>query len=153
MKEILYLEVPTPNTHVVRTWLQQDWQPERGQKIITKDSIRLQLSATPERELSLVVWSLQRTTYLKVFCWGKPTKAEHQICRQLYKNIRTRFPQQYPVPPKIDLSNQSIFDALADYYPQTVHFFQKFPNGEYDLNRVYWWEQRWRESVCNPKTP
>jgi lycopene cyclase CruA len=27
------------------------------------------------------------------------------------------------------------------------------PHGEYDLNRVYWWEQRWRESVCNPQQP
>jgi lycopene cyclase CruA len=34
-----------------------------------------------------------------------------------------------------------------------VHFFQKMPNGEYDLNRVYWWEKRWREGVRNPKQP
>lgn len=153
MKEIFYLEVPTPDTHVVLTWLQQDWQPEQGQKIVTKDGIRLQFSTTPERELSLIIWSVQRTTYLKIFRWGEPTNAEGRICRQLSKSIRTRFPQQYPAPPEIDLSKQSIFAALADYYPRTVHFFQKFPNGEYDLNRVYWWEQRWRESVRNPQTP
>lgn len=27
------------------------------------------------------------------------------------------------------------------------------PNGDYDLKRVYWWEQRWRESVQNPQQP
>ncbi|NET57168.1 MAG: flavin-dependent dehydrogenase, partial [Symploca sp. SIO2E6] len=25
--------------------------------------------------------------------------------------------------------------------------------GEYDLNRVYWWEKRWREGVRNPQQP
>jgi lycopene cyclase CruA len=51
------------------------------------------------------------------------------------------------------LAEQTIFAALADRYPKTVEFFQKIPNGEYDLNRVYWWEQRWREGVQNPQTP
>ncbi|MEO1341889.1 MAG: flavin-dependent dehydrogenase, partial [Cyanobacteria bacterium J06635_13] len=55
--------------------------------------------------------------------------------------------------PEIDLSQQSIFAALEADYPQTVHFFQKMPNGEYDLNRVYWWEKRWRESVNHPQQP
>jgi uncharacterized damage-inducible protein DinB len=27
------------------------------------------------------------------------------------------------------------------------------PEGEYDLNRVYWWEKRWRESVRHPQQP
>ena len=27
------------------------------------------------------------------------------------------------------------------------------PNGEYDLKRAYWWEQRWREGVRNPQQP
>ena len=27
------------------------------------------------------------------------------------------------------------------------------PNGEYDLNRVYWWEKRWRDSVNRPQQP
>jgi lycopene cyclase CruA len=27
------------------------------------------------------------------------------------------------------------------------------PNGEYDLKRAYWWEQRWREGVRNPQKP
>ena len=67
--------------------------------------------------------------------------------------IRQAFPQRYPIPPEIDLSEQNIFEALADAYPETVKYFQKMPNGEYDLNRVYWWEARWRDSVNHPKQP
>ncbi|HAC63230.1 MAG TPA: flavin-dependent dehydrogenase, partial [Cyanothece sp. UBA12306] len=37
--------------------------------------------------------------------------------------------------------------------PQTVHFFRKMPQGETDLQRVYWWEKRWREGVKNPQEP
>ncbi|MGK7874651.1 MAG: NAD(P)/FAD-dependent oxidoreductase [Xenococcaceae cyanobacterium] len=162
MKEILYIEVPTPDTVAVRAWLQQEWKPEVGQKIVTPDGIRLQFpqktskepQPIPESELSIFIWSVQRTTYLKVFQWGqKPLTEAPKIGQQLIIGLRSRFPQQYPEPPDIDLSKQSIFEALAPYYPQTVHFFQKMPKGEYDLNRVYWWEKRWRESVRNPKKP
>lgn len=162
MEEILYLEVPTPETKAVCTWLQQEWQPPQGQAILTPNGIRLQLSQTTtteinkisDQELSIFVWSLQQTTYLKVFRWGlHPLKEEKQICQHLEKTLRSQFPPYYPQPPEIDLSEQSIFEALAPYYPKTVHFFQKMPKGEYDLKRVYWWEQRWRDSVCNPKEP
>ena len=67
--------------------------------------------------------------------------------------VRNKFPARYPEPPLIDLSKQSIFDALAPYYPLTVKYFQKMPKGEYDLQRVYWWEQRWREGTRNPQKP
>ncbi len=162
MKEILYLEVPTPDTSAVCAWLQQEWQPEVGQKIATPDGIRLQSSqntskespSISESELSIFVWSLQRTTYLKVFRWGqKPITQERRICQQLIAALRNRFAQQYPQLPDLDLSKQSIFEALAPYYPQTVRFFEKMPQGEYDLNRVYWWEKRWRESVRHPQKP
>ncbi|GAB4228821.1 MAG: hypothetical protein Kow0049_10090 [Stanieria sp.] len=159
MKEILYLEVPTPDTHAVCTWLQQKWQPQLGKKIVTPDGIRLQFSPPSkaselDNELSIFVWSVQRTTYLKIFQWGeKPIAGIVSIKQQLVKDLRENFPPQYPAPPAIDLTKQSIFEALKPYYPQTVHFFQKMPHGEYDLNRVYWWEQRWRESVCNPQQP
>ncbi len=156
MKEILYTEIPEPDTNKVKTWLQQQWLPKLGNKKITPDGIRLQFStrSNSENELSIFVWSLQRSTYLKVFQWGDNLNSDTaQIKQQLVKNIRQQFPLQYPVPPEIDLSQQSIFEALADSYPQTVHFFQKMPNGEYDLNRVYWWEKRWRESVRNPQQP
>jgi len=153
MKEILYLEVPTPDTASVLTWLQEQWQPHTGKKVITPDGIRLQFSEQ-EGELSLFVWSLMRTTYLKIFRWGKkPVTGETKIQKQLTSEIQNRFPIQYPQLPEIDLAQQSIFEALTPYYPQTVRFFQKMPKGEYDLNRVYWWEKRWREGVRNPQQP
>ena len=153
MKELLYTEIPTADIEVVKTWL-QEWQPIKGKKTATPDGIRLQFDGLPNGELSIFVWQLQRTTYLKVFQWGsKPIAAASQIKQQLVSEIRGAFPQKYPIPPAIDLSQQSIFEALADSYPQTVHYFQKMPNGEYDLNRVYWWEKRWRDSVSNPQQP
>ncbi len=153
MKELLYTEIPTADIEAVKTWL-QEWQPIKGKKTATPDGIRLQFDGLPNGELSIFVWQLQRTTYLKVFQWGsKPIAAANQIKQQLVNEIQAAFPQKYPIPPDIDLSQQSIFEALADSYPQTVHYFQKMPNGEYDLNRVYWWEKRWRDSVSNPQQP
>ena len=166
MKELLYVEIPTPDTDAVRTWLQQKWQHELGQKIITPDGIQLKFEPANNRhqnptvdltlipEISIFVWSVQRTTYLKVFRWASRTiTGESKILQQLQASLRCQFPYQYPEPPVVDLSEQSIFEALAPYYPQTVHFVQKMPNGEYDLNRVYWWEKRWREGVRNPRQP
>ncbi|BAY13382.1 NAD(P)/FAD-dependent oxidoreductase [Calothrix sp. NIES-2098] len=165
MKELLYLEIPTPDTVAVCGWLQADFQPGTCEKIITPDGLRLRVTAEttnvgvaiPEnlpRELSIFVWSVQRTTYLKVFRWAdKPFPQEAQILQRLIADIRSRFPHNYPEPPAIDLSQQSIFAALAPYYPLTVKYFQKMPNGEYDLKRAYWWEQRWREGVRNPQQP
>ena len=162
MQQILYLEIPTPDTQVVTEWLQKQWQPCQGNKVITPDGIRLQTSSEttqapkkiPESELSIFLWSLQRTTYLKVFRWGtKPFINESKVKQQLVKDLRNQFPQKYPEPPAVDLSQESIFTALAPYYPKTVEFFQKIPNGEYDLRRAYWWEKRWRDSVKNPQQP
>jgi lycopene cyclase CruA len=153
MKEILYLEVPTPNTNMVRTWLQQDFKPDLGKKSLTSEGFRLQFPETAG-ELSVFVWSVQRTTYLKVFRWTEqPIPGEQQFLKYLTLNLRARFPYQYPEPPTVNLSQQSIFEALAQEYPLTVRYFQEMPNGEYDLNRVYWWEQQWREGVRHPKQP
>ncbi|MFB8791171.1 MAG: flavin-dependent dehydrogenase [Potamolinea sp.] len=166
MKQILYVEIPIPDTKTVCTWLQQEWQPELGEKIITSDGLLLQFKNADHRnqnptsgggkipEISIFLWSVQRTTYLKAFRWAdKAIPGERQILQQLVADLRSKFPYQYPEPPEINLSKQSIFEALAPYYPQTVKFFQKMPNGEYDLNRVYWWEKRWREGVRNPQQP
>ena len=157
MQEILYLEVPTPDLVRVRNWL-QEWQPANSKKVKTSDGIRLQFTPEYSEELSIFVWQLQRTTYLKMFLWQTeetrfPQSKISQIKKQLMTDIRAAFPPSYPIPPEIDLAKQSIFEALVKDYPQTVKYFQKFPNGEYDLNRVYWWEQRWRESVNNPQQP
>ncbi len=163
MDELLYLEIPTPDTASVRDWLQNDFVAGMGEKSKTPDGIRLRMAKsttveasipeTVHSELSIFVWTVQRTTYLKVFRWGNKLANEKQILRSLTAAIRNRFPHQYPEPPEIDLSKQSIFEALAPYYPLTAKYFQKMPNGEYDLKRVYWWEQRWREGVRNPQHP
>jgi lycopene cyclase CruA len=168
MRELLYIEIPTPDIASVRHWLQDQWRPGIGKKVITPAGLRLQLGQTsatsvtaiPEtagqkiEELSVFVWSVQRTTYLKVFRWvDKPIPSEKSILQSLTAALRSRFPNHYPEPPAIDLSQKSIFEALAPYYPLTVKYFQKMPNGEYDLARVYWWEQRWREGVRNPQQP
>ncbi|MBD2305389.1 flavin-dependent dehydrogenase [Chroococcidiopsis sp. FACHB-1243] len=167
MKELLYIEIPTPDTSVVRHWLQAEFEPGIGQKAIAPEGFRLQIpidtaiktnisDPTPKKlgEISAFVWSVQRTTYLKVFRWAdSPLPGERQILQSLVKQIRIKFPHNYPAPPAIDLSQQSIFEALAPHYPLTVKYFQQMPHGEYDLKRVYWWEQRWREGVQNPQQP
>ncbi|MFM9268039.1 flavin-dependent dehydrogenase [Tychonema sp. BBK16] len=177
MQEILYLEVPTPDTAAVCAWLQQEFEPAIGQKVITPDGFRLVSSTTgvgaiasdsqianpksansvsqihQSTELSTFVWSVQRTTYLKVFRLENPPPGERKFLESLNLAIRNKFPELYPQPPVIDLSKQSIFEALAPYYPLTVKYFQKMSKGEYDLQRVYWWEQRWREGARNPQQP
>ncbi|TBR57779.1 flavin-dependent dehydrogenase [Westiellopsis prolifica IICB1] len=163
MKEVLYIEIPTADTSAVCKWLQSDFEPGIGEKLRTLDGFRLRMigntddsRSIPENfsELSVFVWSVQRTTYLKVFRWSDQAfPQEKQILKTLTNAIRSRFPHQYPEPPTIDLSQQSIFEALAPHYPLTVKYFQKMPHGEYDLKRVYWWEQRWRQGVRNPQKP
>jgi lycopene cyclase CruA len=181
MQEILYLEVPTPDTAAVCTWLQHEFEPGIGTKIITPDGFRLLSPITASKtlkpaieignqqptltdtnlenhypkstELSTFVWSLQRTTYLKVFRLENAPPGERKFLESLRLALRNKFPDRYPEPPAIDLSKQSIFEALAPYYPLTVKYFQKMPKGEYDLQRVYWWEQRWREGTRNPQKP
>jgi lycopene cyclase CruA len=153
MKEIFYTEVPTPATETVQQWLQQDFQPILGCKVSSPTGCLIQ-STEPAGEWSIFVWSVQRTTYLKVFRWSaQAVPQEKKLICHLDQAIKSSFPQQYPIPPSIDLKTQSIFEGLAAQYPLTVQYFQKMPNGEADLTRVYWWEQRWRESVKSPKTP
>ncbi|MGB3204451.1 MAG: flavin-dependent dehydrogenase, partial [Crinalium sp.] len=160
MKEILYLEAPTPDLDAVRTWLQEQWIPEEGGKTLTPDGIKLKLAHSDTShigdiaEISVFVWSVQRTTYLKAFRTSTAAiSSEKKVLQHLTTEIRKQFPNQYPEPPEVNLSQQSIFEALAPYYPLTVKYFQKMPNGEYDLKRVYWWEKRWRDSVRNPQQP
>ncbi|MFM6009972.1 MAG: NAD(P)/FAD-dependent oxidoreductase [Dolichospermum sp.] len=157
MQELLYLEIPTPNTISVIEWLQRDFILEHGEKLITPNGFRVKIpianTAFQDVELSLFVWSVQRTTYLKVFRWGEqPFPSERLILKHLTQEIRSRFPNCYPEPPVID-TQKSIFTQLEPYYPLTVKYFQKMTNGEYHLQRVYWWEQQWREGVKNPQKP
>jgi lycopene cyclase CruA len=166
MKEILYVEIPTPDLAAVQSWLHQQYLPETGKKRMTRDGFCLRfseaivptamiLAAPPQSspELSVFTWSVQRTTYLKVFRWTEQSAPdENRILQQLKTGLQERFPHQYPQPPEVD-PEQSIFAALAARYPLTTRYFQKMPNGEADLKRVYWWEQRWREGVQNPQQP
>lgn len=177
MKEVLYIEVPTPNTGSVKSWLHNEFVPIAGKRVPTPDGIRIEGLAlkAPSSEggradgspakgsignaflppvLSVIVWNIQRTTYLKVFRWSlRPTVQEDECCQHLFRAVRQQFPPRYPDLPDINLSNQSIFQALAPYYPKTVEYFQRMPNGEVDLERVYRWEKRWRESVQPSQVP
>ncbi|NJK29788.1 MAG: flavin-dependent dehydrogenase [Acaryochloris sp. SU_5_25] len=153
MQQLAYLEIPTPKTDAVQHWLQSTYLPKVGHKVLTATGCRLQFQEQ-ESELSIFVWSLQRTTYLKVFRWGtKPVLQEKTLLRQLEQSLRVTFPYQYSQLPQINLEQQSIFEALALDYPLTVKYFQNFPNGAADLTRAYWWEQRWREGVRHPQQP
>jgi lycopene cyclase CruA len=157
MRELVYIEIPTPDTAAVRSWLQTEWVPEIGEKIITPEGLRLRMpELSPVNklpaELSAFVWSVQRTTYLKVFRWSdQALPHEKQIIRCLTAELRAKFPHHYPE--LSEIGDKSIFAALAPDYPLTVKYFQKFPQGEYDLTRAYWWEKRWREGVRNPQQP
>jgi lycopene cyclase CruA len=161
MKELLYSEIPTPDTAAVRNWLQQQFLPSIQTNLvdqhITPDGFRLVLLQTSQQsaaELSVFVWSFQRTTYLKAFRWAeRPFPRESVLLLQLTEALRIQFPQRYPEPPAINLSEQTIFEALAPHYPQTVRHFRKMADGEAHLTRVYWWERRWREGVCQPQQP
>ena len=166
--EILYLEIPTPESTPVLTWLQTDFEPGFGEKLLTPDGFRLKILTINKNppgedtkkippELSVFLWSVQRTTYLKVFRWANQPPyglsiREKEIVQRLTNQMREKFPHKYPEPPGID-AQTSIFEALATSYPLTVKYFQRMPNGEYDLNRAYWWEQKWREGVRNPQKP
>lgn len=167
MRELLYIEIPTPDTPAVLHWLHQQFHPLVGEKTTTPDGFRLRFpqatkatsavsegSQNLDTDLSVFIWSLQRTTYLKAFRWSNiPLAEEKGVLRQLTQEVRSQFPHSYPEPPALDLTQQTIFDALQERYPKTVHFFQRIPNGEYDLTRVYWWEQRWRQGVRQPQSP
>jgi len=155
MQQLLYIEIPTPQIEAVKTWLQFEYQPPFGKKSVAKHGFILDRQNGLEAVaiLSVFIWTLQRTTYLKVFRWSEEVMdGEREFLDHLTKSARQTFPCEFKQLPAI-APDQSIFEALAAEYPLTVKFFQRIPNGEYDLNRVYWWEKRWRESVKSPETP
>ncbi|MDR9404434.1 MAG: flavin-dependent dehydrogenase [Halothece sp. Uz-M2-17] len=153
MEEILYIEVPVSDSALIAHWLRKKWNIDESHKKDTTQGLRLKFPNTPG-ELSVFLWSVQNTTYLKAFRWGNfPPAFARRLGQNLKYSLQQAFPPTYPEPPEIDLSQESIFSALAQQYPKTVHFFQKIPNGESALIRAYWWEQRWRSEARNPKHP
>ena len=159
MKELLYLEVPTPDTAAVKSWLQTRFTLSIGQVSSTPDGIRVEFGDRTAQDslptaLSVIVWQLQRTTYLKAFRWADHSlPRENRLLQQLKQQIHTAFPPQYPQLPSFNPQTETIFEALSPYFPKTVTYFQRMPNGESDLERVYWWEKRWRAHVKSPQTP
>ncbi len=155
MQQLIYIEIPTPDLKAVKNWLQYSFTPINSQKVLTPDGFLLE---SGDAQVCVFVWSLQRTTYLKAFRWSEAVlNHEQKILKDLSSQIQAAFPPTYPAPSSAiatDLANGvSIFAALESDYPLTVKYFQKLPDGEYDLNRVYWWEKRWRDSVSNPQKP
>lgn len=158
MQEIFYTEIPTPDTAGVKRWLQEEFQPFCGTKKASAEGCLVQnpqhQDSQQKGEWSIFVWSVLRTTYLKVFRWSdRPLPKENAFLKHLKQDLRQAFPFQVPEPPQIDLAHTSIFEGLAAQYPLTVKYFQKMPQGEADLTRVYWWEQRWRANVRAPQQP
>jgi len=162
MYQLLYLEIPTPAVTAVKTWLQQTYAAPLGQTQATAHGILWEnhshnpiansIAGQTTGQVSVFVWTLQRTTYLKAFRWTEnPPADEAKFIQDLTAAIRNAFPYHYPQLP--ELEGNDIFTALADIYPLTVQYFQQMPNGAYDLQRAYWWEKRWRENVKNPQAP
>lgn len=152
MQELLYLEVPTPDTAAVIHWLHHTFQPRIG-AIAPKSSGGCWQVPNTTTELAIFLWSLQRTTYLKVMRWGEQRFPQERACLQhLQGELRLAFPLKPEVLPPWP-AGKTIFEALADRYPLTVKYFQRMPQGEADLERVYWWEQRWRQGVQQPTPP
>ncbi len=138
IQELCYREVPTPAVAQVRAWLHR-WRAPGLTVTPMPTGLHLRQG---EGEWTVVTWELQRTTYLKVFRW-RAGAGERVWLRRLTADLAREFPPRYPELPVLP-DGSDIFQALAPYYPETVRYFQRLPNGAYDLRRVYWWEQRWR---------
>ncbi|NJN72278.1 MAG: flavin-dependent dehydrogenase, partial [Limnothrix sp. RL_2_0] len=98
MEELLYIEVPTPDTEKVCHWLQQSWEVDGVAKASTPDGVQL---IAEGKELAVFTWSVQRTTYVKVFGWDDGFPQAKGICRALTAALRQEYPNRYPVPPEI----------------------------------------------------
>ena len=153
MEQRLYLEIPTTDRIAVQAWLHQQSPATLGLPGAATTSLKptphgLRIESR-DRILVLFTWFHLNTTYLKAFQWSEqPLPRQQQVLRTLTQALRAAFPQRPSPLPEIDLSQQDIFTALAPYYPLTAKHFQRMPNGEFDLQRVYWWEQRWRQEVA-----
>jgi lycopene cyclase CruA len=73
MQQLLYIEIPTPQLEAVKIWLQTEYQAPFGKKSVAKHGFILdrQNRSGAIAKLSVFLWTLQRTTYLKVFRWSE----------------------------------------------------------------------------------
>lgn len=152
MKQLLYLEIPTPHIADVQNWLQQRSSADFSslanlspEFITTSDGVRIVISG---KVLVLFTWQVLNTTYFKAFQWSEHAfPQQNQFLDELTNALRRAFPYRPKPLPEIDLERNNIFAALSSHYPLTAQYFQTMPNGELDLQRVYWWEKSWRQMV------
>jgi lycopene cyclase CruA len=103
-------------------------------------------------DLRLSGWSLQQSVYLKAWLWqGSPEKAQALLAR-LQADLDQRFP--YTLAPLAPLeAGADVFEALQEAYPHTVAAFRQLPQGRTDLERLWWWEARWRGQAGRSAAP
>jgi len=150
MKQLLYLEIPTSDLAAVQSWLHQQTVTTldlEASSTLNTTASGIQITSGPAH-LAVFLWQHLNTTYLKVMQWSDQPFPEQQAWLPTFESIlKSAFPY-HPKPfPEVDLSGTDIFSALAPHYPLTAKYFQKIPNGEADLQRAYWWEKRWRDTV------
>lgn len=150
MKQLLYLEIPTSDLAAVQSWLHQQTAETLNlapPSTLTPTASGIQITSGPAH-LAVFLWQHLNTTYLKVMQWSDLPFPKQQAWLSVFEAILKSVFPYHPKPfPKIDPSQTNIFTALAPHYPLTAKYFQKIPNGEADLQRAYWWEKRWRDTV------
>ncbi|WP_299409003.1 flavin-dependent dehydrogenase [Acaryochloris sp. IP29b_bin.148] len=156
MKQLLYLEIPTPDLAAVQTWLHQQTADMLGlsTSVVTPTTSGIHITAGSAK-LVVFLWRHLNTTYLKVMQWSdQPLAGQQAWLRSFEATLKSAFPYAPKPFPEIDLAQTDIFSALAPHYPLTAKYFQNIPNGEADLQRAYWWEKRWRDTVkLGPQPP
>jgi len=103
-------------------------------------------------DLRLSGWGLQQSVYLKAWLWqGSPAEAQALLAR-LQAELEQRFP--YALAPLAPLeAGANAFEALSGAYPHTVAAFRQLPQGQADLERLWWWEARWRGQAGRTAEP
>lgn len=157
MKQLLYLEIPIPDLATVKTWLHQQTVATLGLSApctLSPSESGIKITAG-SAQLVVFLWPHLNTTYLKVVQWSEqPLPAQQDWIKAFEATLKSTFPYAPKPFPEVDLSQTDIFTALAPYYPLTAKYFQNIPNGKADLQRAYWWEKRWRDTVqLGPQPP
>ena len=103
-------------------------------------------------DLRLSGWSLQQLVYLKAWLWQGSKAQAQALLAKLGAQLEQRFP--YALAPLAPLdSGADVFEALSSAYPHTVAAFRQLPEGRGDLERLWWWEARWRGQAGRTAAP